>query len=75
MENKIIERVSDIPSDFILVTDYREIESVLESIAQELLSAEVGCLFVSIVDGEYNEVFYSERIVPYLNDRVYKIAT
>lgn len=69
----MIEKVKDIPDDFILVNDSQDIEAVLDYTGMWKLRDKIGCMFVSMRDGEYKAVYYSERIIPWLFDEVYEI--
>jgi hypothetical protein len=68
-----VERVADIPDQFVLVQDSQDVHAVLESCGLLTYESETGCLFVEVLDGEYGSVYMSTRYVPILTARVYQL--
>lgn len=69
----IIERqkVGDMGDYLIFVSDSLEVESIHDYLGIE--REEYGSFFVSLVDGDYGQIWGLEGIVPYLHKAVYRL--
>ena len=65
--------VADVPESFVLVSNSQDIQATLEHIGQSNRTADAGCLFVEVLDGEYGEVYLCERSIPYLGATIEKL--
>lgn len=72
MTYKLIMKVSDIPDNWVEITDSNEICDHLDYISRSDLYGEVGRLFLAT--GYYKSVYYAEKSNPQLEDRVYQIV-
>ena len=57
---------------FVLVTDSQEIDEIIKYLGWSGSSG-YGCLFVSIEDGDYDEVWGCENSVPWLDSFIDRI--
>lgn len=63
--NDTIIKVRDIPSDAVLIQDSQDKQALAESTGIDV--DEYGCLFATVGDGEYVDVWGVSRYIP-LND-------
>lgn len=68
---KEIDFVSDIPSEYELVTDSQDIKAIGESTWHDY--SDYGCLFVLIENGEYASIYGCESNVPRLKNPAWKL--
>ena len=66
-------RVGDLSDRYQYVSDTQEIEAVLRHIGRLDLMCEYGCLFVLVGEGEYEEVWGCEPLVPWLETTLDKL--
>ncbi len=61
------------PGKYQLITNSQDIMICLEMEAMEEMFSDVGCLFVRIGEGDYEEIWGCESSVPYLDKMVWRI--
>jgi len=62
--------------DLTLVNSEEDILAIAESIGirkKNMFVNEFGSCYVSVIDGDYGEVFCSQRNIPHLSDPLYKV--
>jgi len=64
-------KAGEFDQDYTIVTDTWEIEHIMATYVKPADFVDYGSLFVKAVDGEYSELWGSERAIPWLGVTYY----